>query len=85
MAVKARRDIDVAHPIGGVEHDPRALDLTPRRGHLPRATLKLDALVVVKLDHVAAGPGHDPYFGATRPAPLHNSTDFRMRPLAGDR
>jgi hypothetical protein len=67
MAVQPRRDIDIAHPLSRVKHDPSALDLTPRRGHLPRATLKLDTLVSAKLDHVAAGPGHDHYFRRRQP------------------
>jgi hypothetical protein len=83
MAVQPRRDVDVAHPLRGVEHDPGALDLTPRRGHLAGAPLELGALVAIKLDHEATGPGHDDFFDATPPAPLHNSTDFRMRPLVG--
>jgi hypothetical protein len=81
MAVQPCRDVDIAHPIGGVEHDPRALDLTPRSGHLPRTTLKPDALIAIKLDLIATGSGHDLYFNAAQPAPLHNSTNFRTPPL----
>jgi hypothetical protein len=44
--VQARRDIDVPHPLGRVEHDPRALHHPERQRHRRRAPLKLDTLAV---------------------------------------
>jgi hypothetical protein len=40
-AVQPRRDIDVLHPLGGVEHDPRALYHPEGQRHRRRAPLKL--------------------------------------------
>lgn len=80
-AVQPRGDVDVLHPLGRVEHDPCALHHPPRQRHRRRAPLKLDALVLRQLDHMAAGPGHKHYFAVSRQPPLHNPQNLRMRPL----
>jgi len=81
-AVKTRGDVDVLHPLRGVEHDPRSLHHPKGQRHRRCAPLKLDTLVVGELDHMPTGPGHKHYFAAPRPAPLHNPQNLRMRPLA---
>jgi hypothetical protein len=80
--VQAGSDIDVLHPLGRVEHDPRALHHPEGQRHRRRAPLKLDAFVLRQLDHMPAGPGHDHYFAAPRQPPLHNPQNLRTRPLA---
>jgi hypothetical protein len=84
MAVQTRGDLDIGHPLGRVEDHPRALNITPRRCDLPRATLELVALASAQLDHVAAGPGHDDHCAAPRQPPSHNPKDFRPDPLVAD-
>jgi hypothetical protein len=68
MAVQARRDLDIGQPRGRIENHPRALHITPRRRYLPRATLKLIALLSAQLDHEATDPRHDHQFRRTPPA-----------------
>jgi len=80
-AIQARGDVDVLHPLGGVEHDLRSLHHPEGQRHRCSAPLKLRALLCGKLDHMPAGPGHKHYFAASRPAPLHNPQNLRMRPL----
>jgi hypothetical protein len=58
-AVQPGRDVDVLHPLGGVEDHPRALHHSERQRHRRRATLKLRALIPGELDHMPTGPGHE--------------------------
>jgi hypothetical protein len=44
-AVQPRSNVDVLHPVGGVEHDPRALHDPEGQRHRRRTTLKLNALL----------------------------------------
>jgi hypothetical protein len=77
VTIQAGADLDVSHPLSRIQDHPRALHVTPWRRHLPRATLKLVALLSAQLDHEAAGPGHDHHFAAPRQPPSHNPKDFR--------
>jgi hypothetical protein len=43
-AVKSRCDVDVLHPLGGVQHNPRALHHAPRQRYRRRSSLELDTL-----------------------------------------
>ena len=58
-AVQPCSDVDVLHPLGRVENHPRPLDSTERKRDRARPTLKLHPLLVGKLDHMLASPGHD--------------------------
>jgi hypothetical protein len=71
MAIQARGDLDIGQPLGRVKDHPRALHITPRCRDLSRATLELIALVSAQLDHIAAGPGHDPSNSPRPTSPLH--------------
>jgi hypothetical protein len=81
-AVQPGGNIDVLHPLGGVEHDPRALHDAEGQRHRRRAPLKLDAFILRELDLMPAGPGHEHYFAAPQQPPLHNPQNFRTPPLA---
>jgi hypothetical protein len=59
MAVQPGGDLRVGHTLGRIEKHPRALHITPRRGHLTCAALKLITLLSAQLDPIAARPGHD--------------------------
>ncbi len=48
-AVKTRGDVDVLHPLRGVEHDPRSLHHPKGQRHRRCAPLKLDTLVAESL------------------------------------
>jgi hypothetical protein len=80
-AVQPRRDIDVLPPLGGVEHDPRALHHPEGQRHRRRAPLKLNTLVLRQLNLIPTGPGHISRFAAPRQAPFHKPQNLRTRPL----
>lgn len=84
-AVKPRGDVNVLHPLRGVEHDPRSLHHPPGQRHRRCATLKLDTLILPKLDLMPTGPGHEHYFAPHPRPPSHNPQDLRTRPLAAER
>src|SRR5205085_3997354 len=71
-AIQPGGDVDVLHPLGRVEHDPRALHHPEGQRHRRRTPLKLDTFLLRQLDHMPASPGHEHYFAAPRQPPLHN-------------
>ena len=83
MTIAADRDHLVSQPLGRIQNHPRALHIAVCERRCARTPRKLATILLVKLDRVAADPGHDLLFDAAQRPPLHNPTNFRMAPLAG--
>jgi hypothetical protein len=56
--IEPRRDLRVRHPLGGVEHDPRALHILERQLLRPRAALKHHALLFAEFNPVTSRARH---------------------------
>jgi hypothetical protein len=57
-AIQPRRDLGVMQPLGGIEHDPRPLDVLERQLLRPRGPLKHTPLVLTELDLVTRRARH---------------------------
>jgi hypothetical protein len=69
-AIKARRDLGVGQPIGGIQHDPRALDVLERQLLRTRRPLKHRALILAKLDPVTGRARHPQQIQHPHPDPF---------------
>jgi hypothetical protein len=83
MTIAPDRDLFVAKTLSRIQDHPRALNIAVGERRRSRAPRKLTTILLAKLDRVAAGPGHDLSFDTAQHPPLHNPTNFWMRPLVG--
>jgi hypothetical protein len=56
--VQPHRDLGIWHPVGRVEHDPRALHILKRQLLRPRPTRQLNTLLLRELDPVLGRARH---------------------------
>jgi hypothetical protein len=74
--VQPRRDLGVGDPVGGVEHDPRALNVLEGQLLGPRDPLKLTTLVAAELDPITRRARHRPKVQRARPDPFNRSDQY---------
>jgi hypothetical protein len=74
--VQPRRDLGVGDPVGGVEHDPRALNVLEGQLLGPRDPLKLTTLVAAELDPITRRARHRPKVQRERPDPFNRSDQY---------
>src|SRR4051794_34060100 len=81
--VQSGCDLGVMQPLGGIEHDPRALDFLPRTLLRPRDPDQLATLVLAEFDPVTGPARHHQQLQRTPPDSFTDSDAyFRTRLLA---